>query len=263
MFYNFNRTGKGINPDAPKKEGFALFLDILYREFWPMVGLNLLFLLSCLPVVTIGAANAAMHTLLMRMVRDKPVDVAHDFRYAFKENFKGGTGIFVIQVVVIWALMVNFHFYGTMNPYIQSATQVFGVLLIFVNLYLMPVLVSVEIPLLHVVKNSFFLVFLNLKYTLPLGILTLLVYFLNIWFIPYSILPNLLFGIVFLNFITCFCCYYGIEKYCYGTHEAEIQAELEEKMAKKKKTLEEEEMEQLDAELEALKKEAEELSEEN
>lgn len=261
MFYNFNRMGKGIHPDTPKKEGFAWFLDVLYREFWPMIGLNLLFVVYCIPIVTIGASYAAMNALLIRMLRDKPVDVFPDFRQAFKENFKGGTGIFLIQGAVVWALLVNIQFYGTMNPYIQSATKIFAVLLVFVNIYLMPVLVSVELPLRHVVKNSFFLVFLNLKYTIPVGILTLIVYFLNVWFIPYSIFPNLLCGVVFLSYITCFCCYYGIEKYCYGTHEAEIQAELEEKM--KKKSSKDEEMERLDAELEALKKEEEAQEEEN
>lgn len=256
--FRFDQPGKGINPDAPQKEGFAWLLDILYREFWPILGLNIIFLLYCLPIFTIGPAFVAMNSLMMRMVRDKPVDVFRDFRTAFAENFKSGLVIFVVQVAVVWMFAINYRFYAVVNPGIQTALVLFGLILWMANLYLVPILVTVDLPLKHLVKNSIFLAFLNLKYSLPLLLLTVLCQMMNLFNFPYSLFPSLLFGNVFLTFIVCFYTYYGIEKYCYGTHEAEIQEEIQEKIAKKKKPTGQEELDALDAEIEALKKQAEE-----
>jgi len=46
------KEGRGISKDAPKKQGIALFAEILLREWWEMVKLNLLFVLASLPLVT-------------------------------------------------------------------------------------------------------------------------------------------------------------------------------------------------------------------
>lgn len=256
--FKFDQPGQGISPGAPKKEGIAWFLDILYREFWPMLGLHMIFLLYCLPVVTIGPAYAAMNSLLMRMVRDKPVDVFLDFRAAFRANFKGGMVIFWTQVAVVWMFMINYRFYAVVNPAIQGALVLFALILWMANLYMVPILVAVDIPLKHLVKNSVFLAFLNLKYSIPLTLVTVVTQMMNIFYFPYSLFPNLLFGNVLLTYIICFYTYYGIEKYCYGTHEVEIQEEIEEKIKKKKKPSGQEELDVLDAEIEALKKQAEE-----
>lgn len=261
--FKFDQAGKGINPDAPRKEGFAWFLDILYREFFPMLGLNLIFLLYCLPIVTIGPAFVALNSLLMRMVRDKPVDVFRDFFPAFKENFKSGMVIFWVQVAVVWMFVINYRFYAVVNPSIQGALLLFGLILWMANLYLVPILVSVDLPFKHLVKNSIFLAFLNLKFSLPLLLVTVVSQMMNVFNFPYSLFPTLIFGNVFLTFIVCFYTYYGIEKYCYGTHEAEIQEEIQEKIDKKKKPTGQEELDALDAEIEALKKQAEEEEEES
>lgn len=218
--FRHDRPGPGINPDAPKKTGIAWYFDILYREFWPMVHLNILFVLSCIPIITIGASYTAMHTLLLRMLRDKPVDVWPDFRLALKENFKVGTKVFLVQVLVLVIYVINYEFYGVMNIYIQAALTGVGVLLFLVNLYIVPVLVSVELPLKHVFKNSFFLVFLNLKWTIPAGILAFSTHFFNLYFYYLSIYPSFVIGNVLLAYTLFFVLYIGIEKYCYnGTEE--------------------------------------------
>ena len=53
LFPDFAKNGPGIDKDAPPKTGLALFIDIYRREWWNIFKLNLLFLLFCIPVVTI------------------------------------------------------------------------------------------------------------------------------------------------------------------------------------------------------------------
>ena len=76
---SYLKEGPGIAKDAPEKTGAAWVGETLVREFWQLVKLNVLFLLCCLPVVTFGAARAAMARCTVNMARDVPNDVWTDF----------------------------------------------------------------------------------------------------------------------------------------------------------------------------------------
>ena len=69
---SYLKEGPGIAKDAPEKTGAAWVGETLAREFWQLVKLNVLFLLCCLPVVTFGAARAAMARCTVNMARDVP-----------------------------------------------------------------------------------------------------------------------------------------------------------------------------------------------
>ena len=66
-----------------------------------LILLNIVFLLSCLPVFTIGAATAAMYTLCFRMLRQEEGNIIKPYFRAFKENFKPATGIFAVLVLIL------------------------------------------------------------------------------------------------------------------------------------------------------------------
>lgn len=51
--FDYTTPGPGVEKDAPPKKGIALFWDILYRRFWKMVSLNLLYLLFSVPSLII------------------------------------------------------------------------------------------------------------------------------------------------------------------------------------------------------------------
>mgnify|MGYP001548159731 FL=1 len=74
------KEGPGIEKDAPPKTGLVLFFEVLVREFWQLLKLNLLFVICALPLVTFGAALAALSRCTRNMVRDVPNDVWDDFR---------------------------------------------------------------------------------------------------------------------------------------------------------------------------------------
>lgn len=241
--FQFDRPSAGMSPDAPKKTGFALFVDIMYRELWPMLWLNVWFLLYSLPIVTIGASYGAMYTVLMRMVRDKPVDAGPEFRKAFRENFKKSTGLYFLQGVVTFILVCSFHFYGVLYPSLETIVLMLGGLFALMNLYLYPLLVTVELKLSHIVKNSFFLLFLNLKYTLILGVIWGGLGWVNYRLAPYSIFGMLFPMPVFMSYLTCFLTYGAIAKFCFPREEEEKEKVLEEG----------DEMALLDQELERLK----------
>ena len=85
--------------DGPEQTGWKRFLQIIQEEFLNLVKLNLLFLVSCLPVVTIPPALYAAHTLVRKMVLGEPVSCWRDYRAAFKAGWKRGWPAFLLTAL--------------------------------------------------------------------------------------------------------------------------------------------------------------------
>ena len=70
MFFrhDYSTPGPGVQKDAPEKTGISRFVEILQLECVTIFQLNLLFLLGCLPVVTILLSFFALYQVLRRMV---------------------------------------------------------------------------------------------------------------------------------------------------------------------------------------------------
>ncbi|MGI6578390.1 MAG: DUF624 domain-containing protein [Eubacteriales bacterium] len=54
--YNFNKPGKGVDPNAPKKHPFLLFWELLGRKFFKYVTLNMMYFIVLLPIIIYGYA---------------------------------------------------------------------------------------------------------------------------------------------------------------------------------------------------------------
>lgn len=84
------------------------------NKFWMFVAkvadlffLQFLWLVSCIPVVTIGAANAALCKSLNLMARDLEGKVFRDYRKAFKASFRTATRVWLIHLAVIAFLLLD------------------------------------------------------------------------------------------------------------------------------------------------------------
>lgn len=91
------------NPHAglelPEKTGPKRFLEIIQEEFLTLIKLNLLFLLCCLPVVTIPPALFATHLLIRRMVLGEPVSCWRDYWGSFRRDWKRAYGAFFLTAL--------------------------------------------------------------------------------------------------------------------------------------------------------------------
>ena len=75
-------------------------LFTLLNKMTLLLGLNLLVLLCCLPVVTAGAALCSMHSVLLKIYRDEEKYVMSDFFQAMKSNMKNGT--------ILWLMFLGY-----------------------------------------------------------------------------------------------------------------------------------------------------------
>jgi uncharacterized membrane protein YesL len=85
------KDGPGIARDAPPKQGFALLVDTIARNWWELIQLNLLVILFSLPLITLPAALVAATRICVLMLEDRPVYLGRDFLEAFRGRFLKAT----------------------------------------------------------------------------------------------------------------------------------------------------------------------------
>lgn len=95
------KAGPGIAKDAPPKKGFALLVDVVARNWWELIQLNLLVILFSLPVVTIPAALVAATRICVLMLEDRNVYLGRDFLDAFCQHFWRATALGAISAAAV------------------------------------------------------------------------------------------------------------------------------------------------------------------
>ena len=65
-----------------------------------LIMLNVVFLICCLPIVTIGASLTALHYVTLKMARNEESYIIRSFFKSFKQNFKQATVINLIMLAV-------------------------------------------------------------------------------------------------------------------------------------------------------------------
>lgn len=101
MFFrhDYSTPGPGIQKDAPEKTGVARFVEILQLECVTLFQLNLLFLLTCLPVITIPLALFALNQVIRRMVMDQPVLCLHHYKPGLLRHWRQAYAAFLLTAL--------------------------------------------------------------------------------------------------------------------------------------------------------------------
>ena len=76
-----------FNPDSPIMRFLSRLFDLIV--------LNALFIICCLPVVTIGASITAMYSVTLKMIRNEECYIVRGFFSSFKKNFKTATLLWI------------------------------------------------------------------------------------------------------------------------------------------------------------------------
>ncbi len=121
---------------------------------------NLMWILSCVPVVTVGASTTAMYTVLMAMVRGKDYVVWKLFWKAFKENFRQATVIWLIFAAALALLAADLvGFYVLVDQLPMKSVMFIGFVLLSVTVlcalfYVFPLLACFENTVKNTLKNA-------------------------------------------------------------------------------------------------------------
>lgn len=96
--------------------------------------LNFLFLLTCLPFFTIGAASSAMYTVCFRFGTDRESGLLKSYFIAFRDNFKQSTALWLVILFCGCTAFLNTYLFYLMPGAIRYAFILFAILFVLVLL---------------------------------------------------------------------------------------------------------------------------------
>ena len=163
---------------SPDSKIFQMLTDV-----FDLVLLNFLFMLTCLPVVTIGAAISSLYKMTSNLTEHKGGKITAEYFAAFKSNFKKATPAWIIDAIVLALLYFDiWYWYKAGSGNLRLGMIIFSVAVLVIVLlkfqWVYPIISMFE----NNVKSTMFNGFLfGIRYLLPTVIMVALT--LGFWFI--------------------------------------------------------------------------------
>ncbi len=181
---------KFFNLDSPLMQALNKLADLMW--------LNILTMLCCIPVITVGPSLTAMHYMALKIVRNEEGYITRGFFKSLRENFKQGVAIWLIQLFVILMLVGDFMIIAysglEFSQFLQVVLLAIAIMVYFISMFLYPVLAKFENTVLHTIRNALFVGVLQFPKTVLMMILNVLP--LALLFLVHQLVPVVfLFGL--------------------------------------------------------------------
>lgn len=212
FFKNYYNPGPGISKNATPKKGLALYIELLTVDFWGFIILNMIYVICCLPIITIGGATLAYAELCCKLIRNEHVFITSDFFGSFKQNFKKGIFIGVVLLLVLFDLFI---IYTNAAAYLENGlnsegtffwaiTSIFSILLTSLIAYLIPMVANLDLNFIFQLKNAFILMIVGGWRTLAVSAFNIAAFVLGFMYFPFSGIAFFIFGFYIVIFTNCF-----------------------------------------------------------
>ena len=164
-----------FTPDNPVMEFIAKIFDLVI--------LNLIFIFSCVPIITIGASTSALSYVTLKMVRGEDPYIWRNFWKSFRQNFKQGTLVWIFSILIFIFLGMDFYIINSQNTSLFAVVRILlwivCAVALSVFLYVFPVISHFVCTTKQALKNALLMTFGHLPYTLMMLALAGLLLFLG------------------------------------------------------------------------------------
>lgn len=158
--------------------------------------LNILWLVCCLPIFTIGASTTALFYVTLKVAKNEEGSLTKAFFHSFKENFKQSTIIWLILLAVGIILGFDGYIFYHMrfeNAFWTVATAVFLVAVVayaIILMYIFPLLARFDNTTGAMFKNA---IMLGMRFLLCTAVMAV-IYFVMVFVIINVFTPIIIFG---------------------------------------------------------------------
>lgn len=149
--------------------------------------LGIVFMIACIPVITVGASFTAAYYMGFKMVKNEETYIVKGFFKAFKENFKQATvlWIFVLVIMLVMAADYQIILYSGLAfaSWIRIAMVSVTLIAALGAVFLFPLQARFQNTVKHTIKNAFLMALSHL----PSAFLLILIYavpYLILWLVP-------------------------------------------------------------------------------
>lgn len=130
-----------LSPDSKLMQTLSRIADLMF--------LNLLFLATCLPVITIGAALTALYQVCFTIGTNRENGVIMSYLRAFRDSFGTATKVWLIVLAVCAALIADLVLCANLSGFFIYCMIPFGILLALAVLA-----AATAFPLLSLFRNT-------------------------------------------------------------------------------------------------------------
>lgn len=145
------------------------FSQVMSRVF-DLIVLNFIFIVMCIPVVTIGANFTAMYYVTLKMVRNEDSYLFRSYLKSFKQNFRQATIIWLIFLFagafLVCDIYLSSNFMEGAASYLKYVFYFLGIVYCFTLLYVFPALSRFYNTIKHTITNALLFSIRHLPYTL-------------------------------------------------------------------------------------------------
>ena len=200
-----------------ERKGLQLYFWNLWYHFIPLIMVNFLFVLCCIPVVTIGPAITALNRICCLLAAGKPlIYPIREFWDAFQGGFKQGFGTGILCIGYL--LMIAYSFWLLNSLGIAGLTLRLILLLALVvffmcMLYVFPQIAMLKLTLRQILGNAVRLMLVQLKESVAAVILGGLVILGPLYFWPMSMLLYIVLLFSAGSLVCCSFAWPGIGRY--------------------------------------------------
>ncbi len=272
--YNYNKPGKGVDPNAPKKHPFIMFWELLARKFFKYVALNIMYFIILMPmiisiyalfygwlanlisvgtdtvisvllelfatlvsyvpsslhlpaliisIILYGPITCGLTHILRNYAREEHAFIS-DFFTKAKENWKQGLFFGLLDIFLVIVLIVNLNYSNlvsadTIGPHLFSTvvkylTIVLFVFYTFMRNYIYQMIVTAELSIRAILKNSWLFAILGLGRNIIVFVGTVAALVVVMLLHPFiEVVGMPLIALSFINFLSVYTTYPIIEKY--------------------------------------------------
>lgn len=148
-------------------------------EMADLVILNVIFIICCIPIFTIGAALTGLYYTTIRMSKGmESSPIYKDFFKSFKENFKQSTIVWLIILlagvfVAVDIFLVTNLDGGRLSSLLAGVLVIAGIIIVFIASYVFPMISYFKNTNLAMIRNSFIVSTAKIGCTIPIAIMNL------------------------------------------------------------------------------------------
>ncbi|MCL2253206.1 MAG: DUF624 domain-containing protein [Lachnospiraceae bacterium] len=162
--------GRLFNLDSPAMVFLSRLADLMI--------LNIIIMIVCIPIITIGPALTAMHYVILKMVRKEEGYLVRPFFTSFKNNFKQATLSWLIVLVFIIIFVIDLNIINNSGLEFASWLRIIliavGVIAAMTAIYVFPLIARFENSIRGTFKNALFMSILSLPKTATMIVIYIL-----------------------------------------------------------------------------------------
>ena len=163
-----------MNQQNKLKDSFLSF----FHDLFDLMVVNWLWLLCCLPIVTIGPATCAMYRITLKLAREEAVYPLRDFWQGFRENWKQGFLLGLLTAALLAVSVGDLYFAMQQTGSLRTLYLAIGILMAAIALTLSGYAFGLQAmfrnPLKNQIGNAFKLAFLSPGKTIAIWLIQLI-----------------------------------------------------------------------------------------